>query len=107
MLHKIITISVSILLIIILGIGCFLYSTSEPNFFTVMRSIPQGDLLNDERTPEEACLELLANLQPTEYKNYSCSLSSSERIDNEDDYTKCTDGVSAAGCFSCILECSK
>lgn len=102
---KIILFSLAVSVIILTGIGYYLHST--PDVFIEMRSIPQGDLVDDQRTSEEACSTLLTDLQTTDYEGYSCSLSSSERIDTETDYYKCTDGASEAGCFSCIIECRR
>ncbi|MFA6527923.1 MAG: hypothetical protein WCT46_00055 [Candidatus Gracilibacteria bacterium] len=100
--------------VIILGTSYYVLSTHthDDELLPVMRSIPQGDIVYDSRTAEEACTEYLYDLQKTDYyQDYFCSLYSSERIDSgtatETDLAKCTDGLSIAGCFSCLFECRK
>jgi hypothetical protein len=100
-------IAVAILLVVTVGIVFFARTPGVVETPLVYKtSIPLGDLIPDQRTPEEACSSYLPSVQE-KYAELMCNLESSEQVapTEEDAMERCVDGMSVAGCFVCIFEC--
>ena len=93
-----------LIIVILIVIGAGLYNSSRhikpPSVIT--RSIPQGDLIQDQRSAIEACSSIIQEIQNT---NPDCKLIESKRIDSRAKNSECVDGQSIAGCFNCKFEC--
>lgn len=68
----------------------------------VTASVPQGDEIRDERSPDEACEPLLEKEQYAD-----CRLADAERVDATvpNALERCAGGGSVAGCFVCTFDC--
>ncbi len=89
-------------IILVLLIVIFSFKDNSPKI--IERSVSQGDYVRDDRSTIEACNSIIQEVQNSN-PNLNCKLIDSKRVDSPDDYKKCVDGASIAGCFTCTFEC--
>ncbi|PIQ89513.1 MAG: hypothetical protein COV72_02500 [Candidatus Omnitrophica bacterium CG11_big_fil_rev_8_21_14_0_20_42_13] len=70
----------------------------------IKRSVGQGDYVQDERSPMEAC-DTIKKSVCEDNPGFDCKLIDSARIDSPEQFGKCVDGATAGGCFTCTFKC--
>ena len=93
-----------VVVVVIVGVGLSVLNKPAVPPKIIERSVPQGDLVPDMRSPIEACNPIIKEVQDSN-PNLNCRLIDSKRVDSSDDWKECIDGVNIAGCFTCKFEC--
>lgn len=95
-----------VVVVLVLGLLFRSFYAIDRENLVIQTSIPKGDLIPDQRTPEEACLPYLPNVQ-AEHEGRVCSLEDAVNVDptQVNAMELCVDGMSVAGCFACTFVC--